>query len=231
MAIQQLLAAYRSGGTAVNTIALLALNGTNGSTTFTDETGRAWTGAGNAQISTAQSQFGGSSLLLDGSGDWIQTTATLAPFRFGTGDFCVEGFFRTGSADRVLLDHYAPTQVNTWQLYIDASGRPQWYSSDGIQAILVATSSASMNNSTWRHVAVSRSGTTLRIFVDGTQSATATDSRNYNATGVTTLSIGAQVFSRNAAYDYNGHIGPVRISSVARYTSNFTPPASPFVLD
>lgn len=231
MAIQQLLASYRSGGTAVNTIALLALNGTNGSTTFTDETGRAWTGSGSAQISTAQSQFGGSSLLLDGSGDWIQSTDTVAPFRFGTGDFTVELWLRTPSADRVLVDFYSATINNTWQLYIDSSGRPQWYSSNGNQAILVATSSASVNNSTWRHVAVSRSGTTLRIFVDGTQTASATDSRNYTATGVTTLAVGAQVFSRNGSFDYNGHIGPVRISSVARYTSNFTPPASPFVLD
>lgn len=231
MSIRQNLISYGGVAAAQNTIALLALNGSNGSTTFTDDTGRAWVGAGNAQISTAQSKFGGSSLLLDGSGDWIQTTESLSRFRFGAGDFCVEGFFRTNASDRALVDYYSSTLVNTWQLYIDASGRPEWYSSNGTQPVLVATSTISINNLSWRHVAVTRAGSTLRIFVDGTEAALATDTRNYNASGVTTLSVGAQVFSRNQAYDYIGNIGPVRISSVPRYTSNFTPPNSPFILD
>lgn len=213
------------------TESLLLLDGANGSTTFADETGRAWTGSGNAQISTAQSQFGGASLLLDGSGDWIQTTSNVDAFRFGTSNFTVEGWFRTSASDRTLVDFYTPTTVYTWQLYIDSSGRPQWYTSDGIQAILLATSSASINDGNWHHVAVSRAGNTLRIFVDGTQTASVTDNTDYTAAGVTTLAIGAQVFSRNGSYDYNGYVDCVRISSTARYTANFTPSAVPFVLD
>src|SRR3990167_7743345 len=50
---------------------LLHMDGTNGSTTFTDEIGKTVTANGNAQISTAQSKFGGASGLFNGAGDWI----------------------------------------------------------------------------------------------------------------------------------------------------------------
>lgn len=40
------------------TVVLLHMNGTDASTTFTDESGKTWTAGGNAQIDTAQSKFG-----------------------------------------------------------------------------------------------------------------------------------------------------------------------------
>src|SRR5690606_34123168 len=69
---------------------LLHFNGSNGSTTFTDEKGVGWTASGDAEISTAQSKFGGSSLSLDGTGDWLD--ASNAGFTFGTGDFTIEAW-------------------------------------------------------------------------------------------------------------------------------------------
>jgi hypothetical protein len=50
-------------------------NGLDGDTSSTDESqaAHALTFVGNAQIDTAQSKFGGSSLLLDGSGDRVTT--------------------------------------------------------------------------------------------------------------------------------------------------------------
>src|SRR5689334_6463249 len=43
------------------TKALLHFNGSDGSTTFTDESGKTWSVNGDAQIDTAQSEFGGAS--------------------------------------------------------------------------------------------------------------------------------------------------------------------------
>lgn len=57
--------------------AILNYEGTNGSTSIIDAFGNTWTAAGNAQISTARSKFGSSSLLLDGTGDYVQTTEIL----------------------------------------------------------------------------------------------------------------------------------------------------------
>ncbi|MGQ3180207.1 MAG: hypothetical protein ACT6SC_21675, partial [Blastomonas fulva] len=75
-----------------NVVSLLHFNGTSGSTTFTDQKGRAWTGFGNAQITTAGSVFGGGALALDGNGDWIET-ATSTDFVFA-GDFTIECWLR-----------------------------------------------------------------------------------------------------------------------------------------
>jgi hypothetical protein len=73
------------------------------------------------------------------------------------------------------------------------------------------------------HVAVSRSGTSLKMFFDGVQVASATDSTSFtdNAYGVR---IGG-----SSGYSFNGYIDDLRITKgYARYTANFTPPSAPF---
>ncbi|MGE3298622.1 MAG: phage tail protein, partial [Porticoccaceae bacterium] len=68
-----------------NVVALLHMDGTNGSTTFTDQKGHTFTATGNAQISTAQSKFGGASALFDGTGDLV-SSADHADWALGAGD-------------------------------------------------------------------------------------------------------------------------------------------------
>lgn len=55
--------------------ALLNFEGADASTTILDDFGNTWTAVGNAQIDTAQFKFGGSSLLLDGTGDYAESTS------------------------------------------------------------------------------------------------------------------------------------------------------------
>ena len=45
--------------------------------------------AGDAKISTTQSKFGGSSLYLDGTGDYIYADGSASKYAFGTGDFSI----------------------------------------------------------------------------------------------------------------------------------------------
>lgn len=210
-------------------VALLNCNGANGSTTITDSapTPKTFTSQGNANISTAQSKYGGASLLLDGAGDWVQTTSNLADFRFGAGNFTCEAWIRTTAGNKIIFDFYGTSQSGGWQLYINSSGYLVWYTSTGGSAIAVATATtAAVTSGSWVHVAACRSGTTLRLFVNGVKVAEASDSYNYNNTTITPFAIGAQVFSRNATYDFSGHIDDVRITKgVARYTADFTPPA------
>jgi hypothetical protein len=54
--------------------ALLNFEGADASTTMLDDFGNTWTANGNAQIDTAQFKFGASSLLLDGTGDYVEST-------------------------------------------------------------------------------------------------------------------------------------------------------------
>lgn len=217
-----------------NVVLHMHCDGANGLTTFVDEsyvTTKTLSAQGNAQLSTADSKFGGSSMLCDGTGDWVQTTTGVSDFQFGTGDFTAECWFKTSSTNKVLLDYYGTGQANCWQLAINSSGNMVWTSNNGGGAVDDATTSGvTVADGNWHHVAVVRIGTTLRIYVDGVSYAgNVTNTRNYNSSGVTTFAIGAQVFSRNSTYDWNGYIDEVRITKgVGRYQAPFSVPAAAF---
>ena len=87
-----------------NVSLLLHGNGTNGSTTITDSspTPKTVTAVGNAQISTAQSKFGGASIAFDGTGDYA-TVPSASAFDFGTADFTVEAWVYRNNSDNIAL--------------------------------------------------------------------------------------------------------------------------------
>jgi hypothetical protein len=208
-----------------NTVLLIHADGTNASTVIRDDNGvRSQAGIsalGNAQVDTAQSKFGGASLLLDGTGDALST----AGIAFGTGDFTVEYWIR-------------PTAQSSYDIHWDLRGTPTSnlspivYTLNGtlyvdVGATTVITGSA-LSNNTWYHIALARSGSSTKLFVNGTQSgSTYTDSNNY--VSAATLYIG-ELYSLGG----NGVVGNMdefRISNSARYTTTFTAPTAPFQND
>ena len=202
---------------------LLHMDGVDGSTTFKDSslTAKAITASGNAKVSAAQSKWGGASLALDGSGDYLSAPAH-ADFVFGSGDFTVELLINTTTAqEKVLVDQYERGNDNSWQLLV-RDGKLSWYSGG-----YVLTGAAAVNNGAWHHVAAARSAGTLRFFVDGVLDGSVALGRNFNTNLV--LGIGAQVGARNSVYDFPGYIDELRITKgVCRYTDNFAPPTGPF---
>ena len=206
---------------------LLHGNGTNGSTTITDNSPspKTVTAVGNAQISTAQSKFGGASIAFDGTGDYLTLPSGTA-FQFGTGDFTVEMwvYFSNGAEVFYLIDARNSSQASTgllWALFSGGFGNSLvWYTG---AAQLIGPILTTQN--TWTHIAAARQGTSLRFFVNGALSNTVTDSTNYSV--IPTLSYIASRYSATEAL--NGYIDDLRITKgVARYTANFTPPAAPF---
>jgi hypothetical protein len=173
---------------------------------------------GNAQISTAQSKFGGGSLYFDGTGDWLKaSTGRIADF--GTGDFTIEAWVyllsHDGDQSAVFaggLDFTSFTQPN---VNIDTTGTVNL---NGNQP----TSNA-LSLNTWTHIAVSRSSGTCRIFINGVQGSSASNTLNYNGIGCYVgVRVGGSVYG-----DINGYIDDLRITKgYARYTANFTPPTS-----
>lgn len=217
------------GGDAsfASVVSLLHFDGANASTTIADQIGKTWTAQGDAQLSTTSPKFGTASLLLDGTGDWVQTSGTT-DYVFGPGDFTVEAWIKTSTLrEQLIVDFYVPLQVS-WQLELNSAGRLNFYGSNGSTNGAIATGTSVLTNGAWHHVAVCRSGSTVKLFVDGTQEASVTDSRSFTYQ-TSLLAVGAQVTTRNAAYDFPGNIDDVRITKgVGRYTANFTAPVSPF---
>src|SRR5205085_836009 len=76
-----------------NVTLLLHGNGTNGSTTITDNGpgNRTVSVFGNAKVSTTQSKFGGAALAYDGAGDYMQV-ANSSAFGITLGDFTLEAW-------------------------------------------------------------------------------------------------------------------------------------------
>lgn len=203
-----------------NVVALLHFNGTDASTTFTDEKGHTFTPAGNAQIDTAQSKFGGASGLFDGTGDYISTPSS-ADFAYGTGDFTWEGWIRfaTTAADQYFLDHGSNGGMIQYQ-----AGTLRYYNpTTGTGSALYTPGGGALTAGVWYHIAATRSSGTTRLFVDGVLKASASDSHNY---GSQTLRFGGY---GGGGYGLNGWLDDARITKgVARYTANFTPPSQEF---
>lgn len=213
---------------------LLHGNGTNGSTTITDNSPspKTVTAVGNAQISTAESKFGGASIAFDGNGDYL-TVPHNSAFS-ANADFTVECWLRMAELNRLqfVVDKRSGTANNTeWFFYIGSDNKFtaalfNTTSTGGVY--LNATSSSVLLINTWHHTAFTLAGTTLRLFIDGTLEATNSTPTGTYATNTNQLIIGRDV-STVPGRDLNGYIDDLRITKgVARYTSNFTPPTLPF---
>jgi hypothetical protein len=201
-------------------------NGTNASTTMTDEGPLAITSTanGNAQLTTTSPKFGTACLTLDGTGDWVATATHASGFSFGTGDFTVELWVKssqTSRADIICQTGAFNGGGGWWGLIANvfSSGNVEWY--EGGTSRINGTSTG-WNNGSWHHIAVTRSGTSVKMFVDGTQvGSTYTTSYTYGE-ATKGISIGIQ---NGGTGPLNGQLDNVRITKgVARYTANFTAP-------
>jgi hypothetical protein len=213
---------YRS-----NVSLLLHGDGTNGSTTIIDSSPspKTVTAVGNAQISTAQSKFGGASIAFDGNGDTLSVQANSA-FEFGTGDFTWEAWVYLNTLETVNgLYYYGSGNNNRLQILVQTNGSFSFYAETG-PFVEAASSASAVSATTWTHLAGTRSGNTFRCFVNGVLSGT--DTGALILPSAQTPVIGNAV-TGNAARNLNGYIDDLRITKgVARYTSNFTPPTAPF---
>ena len=72
-----------------NVVSHLRFNGTDNSTTFTDETGKVWTASGNARLSAATPRNGTAAGSFDAATATIITTPAVTDFAF-PGDFTIE---------------------------------------------------------------------------------------------------------------------------------------------
>ena len=164
----------------------------------------------------------GGSGYFDGTGDYL-TYPSNAGMNFGSGDFTVEAWVypivtpgdgsgpfagASGTTNPLLLGYQAA-----------ASG---WGFGRNFVAWDYNFNQAPILN-TWQHLAVSRSGTTLRLFFNGVLKNTVTTSQGYSMSGG-----GTQGFNGTTGY-LTGYISDSRATNTALYTASFIPPTSPLI--
>jgi hypothetical protein len=177
---------------------------------------------GNAQISTSVKKYGTGSIAFDGSGDWLNAISS-PNYGYGTGNFTIEFWvYPTSSSGlKVLFDQRTGSSTSAVPTIYTSSGTIYYYVSGNNR---ITGGSLSLNQ--WSHIAICRSGTSTKLFINGTQSgSTFTDTTTY-------LNAPVRIGDGNdgaGPYPYSGYIDDLRITKgFARYTANFTPPTQAF---
>jgi hypothetical protein len=178
--------------------------------------------AGNTQSSTTQTKYLSSSMYFDGSGDYIEVSHD--PVFNLTKDFTIEcwAYFDSLSSNRVIIEKYDNTNSASWELYWRSTGSSIAFYADATP-LLQDPSTSTVTTGQWYHIAVSRTGSTVKLFIDGTEVDSATSSTAFTTT--VPMQIGRQRV--NNTNHVNGYLSDVRITNgLGRYTANFTPPTA-----
>lgn len=162
-----------------NISALLHCNGTNGSTTFTDQvSGNIWT-ATNATISTTQSLYNGSSGLFTGASSSSIVMPTNSNFNIGMNPWTLEfsiypngahqtgaRIFQTRNGEVYAGINVALTSGQTFALYMSSTGS-SW-------DILSVGASFTLTPGVWNKVLIQVTGSSAQSYVNGRLFATST---------------------------------------------------------
>lgn len=191
--------------------------------TFADSStyNRTPTVVGDAAISTSIKQFDAGSGTFDGTGDKV-TFPNSDDFKF-TGDFTIEFWVRStvSGVNGVIFSLWDSSLATAYWLRWNSSNRVGWTQSGlgGSEPVTTAV----LEIDTWNHVAVCRSGSTIRIYGNGVDSG---------GTYTTASTLGSASYTPtvgSGAFAFTGQIDDLRITNgVARYTADFDVPTSAF---
>lgn len=252
-AVQQLLLAEAGSGTPAGipfsaVSLLLHCDGSNGSTTFTDDSLNAFAGtaSGDAQLTTSAPIFGSASGLFDGAGDYVSFADDPA-FDLGNGDFTLECWFTpTAFQDNAqLFGQWGASGEFGWLFQFN---QPSYTGGNNSNMRFVASQNGFYDSSTIdcygggtgsdltanvpNHVAVCRAGNNLTFYLSGNALTTTQIGTQPSVIGSATVfnsTAPLTVGGNSGAPSVTGKLDEIRITKgYARYSGNFTPPAAPF---
>lgn len=183
-----------------------------------DESGKTWTAYGGATTSAAAAKFGSGGLVLDGIDDYLALTE---PLSFPGSIFTIES------------NIYIPSGTTGTRCIISGTGINVHYNSDAATSsgyIYLNNGLTYYINTTvcpvdqFFHLAVVGDVTNDYIFINGVLSAVGNKGQTFSS--LSNIKIGAN--ATGASSFFKGYMDEGRISNVARYTANFTPPSMPF---
>ena len=162
------------------------------------------------------------------SSHWIYSDSTSSDFTMGTGDFTVEcwgrlespvegGLFQISSGSTGFDNTKAGTIAIAANCHNtnDHEGRWDIYSGSGD-----TTKVTGINLGVWYHLAYVRSSGVSKLYVNGTEQISITDTTNYTGNRI--------AIGRAAGNFFDGEISNLRVvKGTAVYTSSFRPPTEP----
>jgi len=176
---------------------------------------------GNAQIDTAVTKYGTGSLEFDGTGDYLETVNN-SDVNFGSGAFTIESWvYRdatpSGGIEPVISGNTTTDSGNdTFSFHISTSRYFQFGN-----GTTYTTSDTIFPLNQWVHLAVSYDGTTLKMFQDGSEVASAARSYSFD---FERFKISR---TRSNSRESDQYLDDLRVTKgIARYTSSFTPPTA-----
>ena len=177
--------------------------------------------AGQTSTSTTQTKFADTAMYFDGSGDYVSIPDDSVFDLIG--DFTIEFWmYHTSTSDGGYTAVFGGNGSGSdgWNIYMQESSGNLYFFHTSF--LISATSALTVN--TWHHIAVTRSGSDIKMFVDGTQvGSTATSSATL---AQNSANLGTRIgYDHGANGYYEGYIEGVQvIVDVAKYTANFTAP-------
>lgn len=210
-----------------NVSLLLHFDGTNGSTTFVDSSGtpKTITPFGAASISSAQSKFGGTSGVFNGSNAYLRLPYSSA-FDISSGDWTIETWFNansfSSSVSLISKDTFGSNY--DWGINIASATSIRLYT-QGTAASLIATV-PTMSTGVWYNVTFTRYNGTNGIYLNGILYASNTMSISNSSQSYITIGCGSW---NNPNAFFNGCIDEMRFTKgVGRNQYNFIPSEAPF---
>jgi len=185
---------------------------------------------GYAYIDSAESKFGTGSLRLASSGDEI-TTGPSSDFAFGTRDFTFDMWARFSALPQtgnslVFMQQWQDSEnvIVTGLANVNNSQEATFYSKiNGASEHFTSGQIPTISTDVWYHVAWVRSNGTVTIYWNGVNVASVPDND-----AIPQLNAPMQFGSYPQFY---GWLDEVRISNVARWTTNFNPSTTPYRRD
>ena len=168
---------------------------------------------GGVVTNSSPAKYGAGSMYFNGSTSYI-STSSVQTNAFGTGDFTVECWIYPTNvvASQGIVDIRSPDTAGTgFDLYFNSSGKLSC--STALTGYITGT--ATISNNQWTHIALVRSGTSLKTYVNGVQDGSTTNSANFTNS---IIRVGGVLNGY-----FTGYIDDLRISKYARYTSTFYP--------
>jgi hypothetical protein len=160
--------------------------------------------ASGASISTATKKYGSGSFAISGSGQYIAVAGSSALNM--SGDFCIEWWQNLASATAQgwLIGGNANSS-GYFMLGVNLTGAGQLWIGEANVGWPVQFNGISLTSNQWQHIAISRTGSTNRLYIDGTRVGTVTDSNSW-VVNPNSIWIGSQA----AGTSINGFIDELR---------------------